>query len=234
MNTATLSGRMARPMILVAALAGLALALAFAVRPAYAGGTADLKEAHVGTNSATDAGDFQCEGDEVPAGQVLWHFILNGLEPGIDAAIPGHFEFQEDGPQDVDSSKWNNDGTTHHFYVYTSGDDTLLGATADIGSSAYNNFNLSHICRGEEQESPSPTPSESESESQSESESESESASGEGSQGGTTATPEESVGDGAFGFGGTNPVSTVLFSLILLASLGSLAYANVRSARSRS
>ena len=228
MNTATLSRRMARPMILVAALAGLALALAFAVRPAYAGGVAELHEPHVGTNSATDAGDFQCTGDEVPAGQVLWHFILNGLEPGIDAAIPGHFEFQDSGPQDVDSSDWNPGGTTHHFYVYTPGDDTLLGATADIGESSYNNFVLSHICRGEEQESPSPTPEESVSESVAES------ATPEGSQAGGTGTPEESVGDGAVGFGGVNPIPTVVFSLILLASLGSLAYANVRSARSRS
>jgi len=56
----------------------------------------------------------------------------------------------------------------------------------------------------------------------------------EGSVGGGTGTPAASVPDTAAsqpGFGG--PLATLAFGLILLASLGTLAYANVRSARQR-
>ena len=52
MSTRTLSARMTRPMILVATLAAIALALSFAIRPAYAtGNTATLKESQQGTDS---------------------------------------------------------------------------------------------------------------------------------------------------------------------------------------
>ena len=58
-------------------------------------------------------------------------------------------------------------------------------------------------------------------------------ASGEQSVEAGTGTPEESVTDGAlFGIGGS-PLPTIAFSLILLASLGGLAFANVKSVRNR-
>jgi hypothetical protein len=56
----------------------------------------------------------------------------------------------------------------------------------------------------------------------------------EGSQAGGTGTPAASVPDTAAslpGFGG--PIATLVFGLILVASLGTLAYANVRAARQR-
>jgi hypothetical protein len=56
----------------------------------------------------------------------------------------------------------------------------------------------------------------------------------EGSVGGGTGTPAASVPDTAAslpGFGG--PLATLVFGLILVASLGTLAYANVRAARER-
>jgi hypothetical protein len=56
----------------------------------------------------------------------------------------------------------------------------------------------------------------------------------EGSVGGGTGTPAASVPDTAAslpGFGG--PIATLVFGLILVASLGTLAYANVRAARQR-
>jgi hypothetical protein len=52
--------------------------------------------------------------------------------------------------------------------------------------------------------------------------------------GGGTGTPAASVPDTAAslpGFGG--PLATLVFGLILVASLGTLAYANVRAARER-
>jgi hypothetical protein len=60
-----------------------------------------------------------------------------------------------------------------------------------------------------------------------------ESASGEQSVEAGTGTPEESQSDGALFFNGSGPLATIAFSLILLASLGTLAYANVKSVRSR-
>jgi hypothetical protein len=70
-----------------------------------------------------------------------------------------------------------------------------------------------------------------ESESEAESEAESVPESGEQSVEAGTGTPEESTPDGALSFGGSSPLPTIAFSLILLASLGALAYANVKSVR---
>jgi len=56
----------------------------------------------------------------------------------------------------------------------------------------------------------------------------------EGSVQGGTGTPEPSQPDTAMGVnGGPSPIPTVAFGLILLAALGTLAWANVKSARSR-
>jgi hypothetical protein len=60
------------------------------------------------------------------------------------------------------------------------------------------------------------------------------SASGEQSVDAGTGTPAASQSDGAFSLSGAGALRTIAFSLILLASLGALAYANVRSVRSRS
>ena len=60
-------------------------------------------------------------------------------------------------------------------------------------------------------------------------------ASVEESVAGATGTPEASLPNGAMGQGdGSSPLPTVLFSLILLISLGTLAYVNVRTVRNRS
>jgi hypothetical protein len=208
-------------MLAIAAMAIIALSFALTARPVLAADPATLNESHVGTNSATDGADFPCPGDEVPAGMVLWHFVLNGIDPGITSAISGEFTFAGDGTLNVDSSKWNPNGTEHQFFVYTTGDDVLNGATADIGDSSYNNFILSHICHGAEEQSVA------------ESASQAESASGEQSVEAGTGTPEESTADSSFFGAASSALPTILFSLILLASLGTLAYANVKTVRSR-
>jgi hypothetical protein len=58
-------------------------------------------------------------------------------------------------------------------------------------------------------------------------------ASGEQSVEAGTGTPAASVNDSAFFGAGAGALPTILFSLILLASLGTLAYANVKTVRSR-
>ena len=217
-RTATKAGLITRRMV---AMGIIALALGYFVHPVYAADPATLNEQQVGTNSAEDAADFPCPGDEVPAGQVLWHFILNGINPGITSAIAGQFTFDGDGTLNVSSSKWNPGGTEHQFFVYTTGDDVLKGATADIGDSTYNNFVLSHICHGEETEQSVPAsvpafvpPS------------------AESSVKAGTGTPAASTSNTALFGSGSSPLPTIAFSLILLASLGALAYANVKSVRS--
>jgi hypothetical protein len=55
------------------------------------------------------------------------------------------------------------------------------------------------------------------------------SASGNQSVEAGTGTPAGSVSNGAIGGNGQSPLPTIVFSLILLTSLGALAYANVRS-----
>jgi hypothetical protein len=230
-----------RMLIALAAMGIIALALGYFVHPVYAGGVAKLQESQQNTDSS-DASDECKDEDAVPAGKVLWHFILNGLEPGITSAVPGHFEFDGAGTLDVSSSKWNPDGKTHHFYVFTTGDDILLDATADIGDSAYNNLVLSHICHGDETEQSIPASAE-----QSVAASVSASvpasvaasvpaasvrASAEQSVKAGTGTPAASTSNTALFGDGSNPLPTIAFSLILLASLGTLAYANIRSVRS--
>jgi hypothetical protein len=78
-----------------------------------------------------------------------------------------------------------------------------------------------------------PSPSEEQSVLESAAESVAPSASGEQSVEAGTGTPQESQADTAIGAFGAGPLGTIAFSLILLASLGALAYANVKSARSR-
>jgi len=60
-----------------------------------------------------------------------------------------------------------------------------------------------------------------------------ESQSGEQTVGGGTGTPEGSNPDTAMELGGSNPLPTIGFSLILLASLTALAFANVKGARNQ-
>ena len=227
-RTTTKAGHITRRMIIAMVAMGIvALALGYFVHPVYAADPATLNESQIGTNSAEDAADFPCPGDEVPAGMVLWHFILNGIDPGITSAIAGQFTFAGDGTLNVSSTKWNPNGTEHQFFVYTTGDDVLNGATANIGDSSYNNFVLSHICRGEEEEQ-----SVSEAESASEAESVPASASVDESFKAGEGTPAESTPNGALSLNGVGALPTILFSLILLSSLGALADANVKSVRS--
>ena len=82
-------------------------------------------------------------------------------------------------------------------------------------------------------ETPDQSVSEGQSASETESVAESEKASGEQSLKAGEGTPGGSVSDGALSLNGSSPLPTIAFSLILLASLGGLAYANVKTVRNR-
>jgi hypothetical protein len=126
-------------------------------------------------------------------------------------------------------------GDQGNLYVYDPAETEDTGLHApDNESGKY--ANLSHIsfCFDEPpDESEEQSVAESVEESVEESVAESEEESGEQSVEAGTGTPEESVSDGAFFGDGSSPLATIAFSLILLASLGGLAYANVKTVRSR-
>jgi hypothetical protein len=114
--------------------------------------------------------------------------------------------------------KGGNEGAA--VYVYPGGVDHDNGLMTPTGQGV-SHVTLCLIMAEEESESqPESVPGESESP--------------EGSQAGGTGTPAGSVPDTATslpGFGG--PLATLIFGAILVASLGTLAYANVRAAKQR-
>jgi hypothetical protein len=111
-----------------------------------------------------------------------------------------------------------------HFYVNTPTDDELIDAYVELEGTITDQtqLQLSHVCHAGEEQSVEESASEEESVPES----------GEQSVEAGTGTPAESAPDGAFFGDGSSPLPTIAFSLILLASLGGLAYANVKAARS--
>jgi hypothetical protein len=241
-NTRTLSvSRTAsRTTLALAAFAAIALALFYIARPVHAGAGFEVDNHQLNDGKTIDSSSFHedpsaCDNGGFDSG-VTWHFVLNKYESG-DADLYGHFQSAGDfGP--IDSADRN--GNTLFFYVNTPADDTLVTNWAILDTQDDDaQLQLSGVCHGGEQsqseaESQAESQDESQAESQDESQAESEQESAEGSNLGNTGTPEGSVSNGAVGENGVSPLPTLVFSLILLASLGGLAFANVKTARNRS
>jgi hypothetical protein len=214
-------------MLAIAALAAIALSLALATRaaPVLA---ADTK-VDINQTLPLDSDGFKEDADcgDITSG-VVWHFVLNNYAPDDASLFVTFADAGSMGP----IAETPHPSATHHFYVSTPDDDSLTDAYVMLpGDAGDALLVLSHVCHtGEEQ---SVEESASEAESESESVAESEAQSGEQSVEAGTGTPEESVSDGALFGNGANPLPTIAFSLILLASLGALAYANVKTVRSR-
>jgi len=228
----------ARPTLLVAAVAALALSLLWVMSPALA--------THV-VPTPINEGNPTCD-DFAPEGEDWTQFKLQGddladgtytdgtLEVTIDnfvnsnSGTPGSFDWSSNIGVDAVFVKAGTD--KHNLYLYDPEEtsDTGLGPQAGQGNG------ISHIsfCYDEDEESAPPSAEESVSESVSESVAESVPASAEQSVEAGTGTPAASNPDTAGIFGGSNPLPTIAFSLILLASLAGLAFANVKGARSRS
>jgi hypothetical protein len=254
----TMSRGAARLTITLVAIAAIVLSLAAIARPAFAGETYEvwLQESQQGSDSSNFTEDEDC-GDYTSG--VVWHFILNQYSGGDTAHLIAWF--QGAGQQEADASKVLP--SVQHFYLNTPSDDVLNDAKAVVGSDPGDaNLVLSHVCHLPEA-SPSPTPEESVAESATptpeesvaesatptpeesvaesatptpeESVAESATPTPEGSVEGSTGTPEASLPDGAMSqANGSNPLPTVFFGLLLLASLGALAVANVKTVRGRS
>jgi hypothetical protein len=89
------------------------------------------------------------------------------------------------------------------------------------------------VAESEAQQSVAESVKQSVAESQAESVAQSAGQSGEQSVEAGTGTPSQSQSDTAMGLGGSNPLPTIAFGLILLASLSGLAFVNVKAVRNR-
>ena len=218
-----------RPTLLFAALAALALSLLWVMSPALAEhGTpgpavSPTEVAFPGGEPSCPTGDgVRFQDLDLVSGTTLGNVTI--LNVDVDA---GTFDFEADLGFLV-SYVFAKGGTPQNVYDYTgfpgggvAHDDGLVTPNNPSGGPA----GISHIdiCVVEGEE-----------ESVAESVAESIPASAEESVEAGTGTPAGSQPDTAGIFGGSNPLPTVAFSLILLASLAGLAFANVKGARSRS
>jgi hypothetical protein len=229
-TTHTAKARMfSRRMLAVAAVAAITLSLALSMRVALANELFEnqIKDGPISWDDPAfqgDAGD--CEGADLEPGEVLWHFVHIGTD-GSDLPATIDAEFDSAGHVPADGYS-NGGGNAAVMYNVITGEDSLIGAEDTIVDDG--KLVLSHICSGGEEEQ-SVAESASEEESVGESAQESTEASGEQSEKAGEGTPAESAPDGALSLNGTGPLATIAFSLILLASLGTLAYANVKAAR---
>ena len=269
----TQSGRASRTMIVIAALAALALSIAFGLRPSTAaaftpgennhpnggpysdlkGGTATFtfqQNAQLTCDSEDNASSFTFHIDynitgTLPDDATLVVYLspnngaINGNSGGDDAGyiadVESNFKIVTDvgglsgtGTLDV------NVTISSPFQLVTGG---VLGVFAsELDGQSWSSKTNSLNCSEQEEsvpESVSESVPESVGESVAESAEQSAEASGEQSEKAGEGTPEESAPDGALSLNGTGPLATIAFSLILLASLGTLAYANVKAVRNR-
>jgi len=116
-------------MVFVLLFAGVALGLT----------TISLHSAHVGANSAT----FNNESDDGGlADPVVWHFVLNQLDPGAPAGQLT-VTFASGGTRTATGISVGA-GRTQHFYVGTGGHDVLLSASVAVDSDG-GKLVLSHV-----------------------------------------------------------------------------------------
>jgi hypothetical protein len=220
----TKAGIHTRRMLAVAAVAAIAISLALTMRVALANDLHQAADLPISWQDAPQGTADECKDANLDPGQVLWHFVHTGTD-GNNLPATLDATFTDAGPQQADGYS-NGGGNAQVMYDIITGQDTLESASDSINDD--NLLNLSHVCVGAEQ---SVAESVSESTSESVSESVAESASGNQSVEAGTGTPAESQSNTAFGLNGSSPLPTIAFSLILLASLGALAYANVKSVR---
>ena len=221
MNTRTITlARASRMTLALAAAAALALSMAYFVKPVLATQPDPNHKVTIchRTNSVTnpyvtitvdEASVDGAEGNDKGQGDHL----LEHLGPVWDANTtysPPH-----------NGDQWGD--IIPPFYA----DGVTLTGYSSLNWNAAGQALFENDCNfpGETEESVS------ENESEAESVPESAAESGDQNVEGGTGTPEESVSDGALSLSGVGPLPTIAFSLILLASLGGLAYANVKSVR---
>ena len=206
-----------RRMLAVAAVAAITMSLALTMRVALANDLHQADQLPISWDDPAFQGTAdECDKADLDPGEVLWHFVHTGTD-GNDLPATLDATFTDAGAKQADGYS-NGGGNAIVQYDIVTGKDTLESASDSISDD--NLLNLSHICVGGEEE-----------QSEAASVAESEAASGEQSQKAGEGTPEGSTSNGALSLSGSGALPTIAFSLILLASLGALAYANVKSVR---
>jgi hypothetical protein len=233
-----LDRRSTRPMLFLAAFAALALSMLAMVGPAMATHVAPVFVA--GNNSCAQLGDYDHEFKiepvesgtyDDPASDFVVTITVNDTPEGQT------FDFESNLGVDAVFVKGGDNG---NLYVYSPAETADTGLHAPLGASG-KWAGLSHIsfCFNDVPEStptptptpvvtPTPTPEETPA-------GETPTPTPEQSVEAGTGTPAPSQPNTAMApNGGPSPIPTLVFGLILLASLGTLAYANVKTVRSRS
>jgi hypothetical protein len=227
------AGSFSRLMLTIAAVSAIALSMIWLAGPVLA--THVTPTFVEGNHTCAELGDFGHEFKIEPVATGSYDDPNSDFSVDItvnDTAAGPTVDFESNIGVDAVFVKGASDG---NLYSYSP------PATADTGLHAPLNASgkwagLSHLsfCFTDTPEESVP---ESEAASAPESEAasapESEAASGEQSVEAGTGTPEESTADSSFFGAASGALPTILFSLILLASLGTLAYANVKTVRSR-
>lgn len=224
MTTQTVqAGSFSRRMLALAALSAIALSLAL-MAPALA--THVEPQFKSGNQTCGELGAYDHEFKIQPVESGDYSDPNSDFEVTLtvnDTPAGPTVDFESNLGVDAVFVKGGDDGNLYVYVPPATEDDGLHAPLNPSGKWA----GLSHLsfCFND-------TPEE-ESESPSAEQSVEASASGEQSVKISTGTPEESAPDGALFGKGSNPLATIAFSLILLASLGGLAYANVKTVRSR-
>jgi hypothetical protein len=225
-------GTFPRRMLAFAAVAAIALSFALMTRPVLATHvTPTVIDGNASCGQLNVAYDHEFKIDETPETKTY-------SDPNSDFEVDitvndgaTEMSFSSNLPVDAVFVKGGNEGG--NLYVYDP------PVTEDSGLTTPTNQQISHVsfCFNDVpdesvEQSVAESVEESVAESEEESVAESVEESGEQSVEAGTGTPEESAPDGALSLNGVGPLPTIAFSLILLASLGALAYANVKSVRS--
>ena len=209
--------------LIIGAIAALVFAMALTISPALAGGIVgpDVVPTVIDGNPTCGSLGFNNESKVEPVTSGLKDFGDFEVTLTVhDTAAGPTFDFTSNIAVDAVFVKGGSNGNLYDYSGSPVTTDDGLHSPVNPSNDLY--FGLSHIsfCWTPAEESVPQSVEESESP--------------EGSVGGGTGTPDPSVPDTAMslpGFGG--PLATLIFGAILVASLGTLAYANVRSAKQR-
>ena len=248
-----------RPTILLAAIAAIALSMLYLISPVKAADPFQPgQDGHPTTGESSDLGGgtatftFQtnailsCDGDTATSFSFHIDYTVTGAPLGAGAVlivylspnqgainnnnggdVQGYIDDVQSNFKSVPIAGLSGSGTLDVIVTVSTPFELngggVLGVIAETSADAVVSNSKSNSVQCSEAESVG----------ESASAEQSVAASGEQSQKAGEGTPEGSQGDTSLLFNGSGPLATIAFSLILLASLGTLAYANVKSVRSR-